>query len=348
MKIAITGGIGSGKSYVCKELERRGIGVYDCDSAAKKLMRSSETIRKGLTALVGSSVYDGDMLNKPVLAQFLLASESNKQAVNAVVHPAVADDFMASGFDWLESAILFESRFDSRLHFDHVICVTAPTEVRVNRIMKRDGISREQALEWINRQMPQEETLSHCDFEIVNDGESNINEQINRILISLGIGETITSQIENNKKMQQTILSIAGKPGLFKLVSRGKANLIVESLDDAHKRMPAFATDRVTSLADIAMFTEGEDVPLMTVLANIRDKEEGKECSLNYKKASGKELREYFAGVLPEFDRDRVHDSDIRKLLSWYNLLVKAGITDFEEEMAPTEGDNIDDRKAEE
>lgn len=147
--------------------------------------------------------------------------------------------------------------------------------------------------------------------------------------------------------MQQTILSIAGKPGLYKLVSRGKNTLIVEALDTSHRRLPAFSTDRVTSLADIAMFTETDDVPLMTVLAAVRDKEEAKTCSLAYKKCKGEELREYFAGVLPSFDRDRVHDSDIRKLLSWYDILVANGITDFEESMKPTEGDNIDDRKDE-
>ena len=145
--------------------------------------------------------------------------------------------------------------------------------------------------------------------------------------------------------MVQTILSIAGKPGLYKLVSRGKSNLIVESLDETHKRQPVFSSDRVTSLADIAMFTEGDDVPLMDVLAAIRDKEEGKACSLQYKKASSNELREYFAQVLPDFDRDRVHDRDIRKLLQWYNILIANGISDFEKDLQPTEGDNIDDRK---
>ena len=145
--------------------------------------------------------------------------------------------------------------------------------------------------------------------------------------------------------MVQTILSIAGKPWLYKLVSRGKSNLIVESLDETHKRQPVFSSDRVTSLADIVMFTEGDDVPLMDVLAAIRDKEEGKACSLQYKKASSNELREYFAQVLPDFDRDRVHDSDIRKLLQWYNILIANGISDFEKDLQPTEGDNIDDRK---
>lgn len=147
--------------------------------------------------------------------------------------------------------------------------------------------------------------------------------------------------------MKQTILAISGKPGLYKLVSRGNNSLIVEALDATHKRMPDFGNDRITSLADIAMFTETDDVPLMTILASLRDLEGGKESSLNYKKASPAELHEYFTKVLPEWDRDRVHNSDIKKLIQWYNILVKAGVTDFEEEMAPTEGDNIDDRKAE-
>ena len=93
------------------------------------------------------------------------------------------------------------------------------------------------------------------------------------------------------------------------------------------------------------MFTESDDVPLGEVLAKVRDKEEGKVASLNWRKASAKELQDYFAEVLPDFDRDRVHSSDIKKLLQWYEILVKAGITNFEEDMKPTEGDNVDDRK---
>ena len=93
------------------------------------------------------------------------------------------------------------------------------------------------------------------------------------------------------------------------------------------------------------MFTDSEDIPLGDVLAKVRDKEGGKVASLNWRKASAKELQDYFAEVLPDFDRDRVHSSDIKKLLQWYEILVKAGITNFEEEMKPTEGDNVDDRK---
>ena len=148
--------------------------------------------------------------------------------------------------------------------------------------------------------------------------------------------------------MLQTILAISGKPGLYKLVSRGNNNLIVEAVDETHRRIPVFASDRVTSLADIAMFTDSEDVPLWQVLSNLRNLEEGKVSSLNYKKASAKELQDYFALVLPEFDRDRVHNSDIKKLIQWYNILVSNGISDFEKDMQPTEGDNIDNRKEQE
>lgn len=144
--------------------------------------------------------------------------------------------------------------------------------------------------------------------------------------------------------MSQTILAISGKPGLYKLVSRAKNSLIVEALDDTHRRMPAFATDRITSLGDIAMFTETEDIALYKVLNAIKELEGGKATSIDYRKASGKELQDYFTKVLPEWDRDRVHNSDIKKLLQWYNLLVAAGMTDFDE-LKPTEGDNIDDRE---
>ena len=143
----------------------------------------------------------------------------------------------------------------------------------------------------------------------------------------------------------ETILSIAGKPGLYKLVSRGKMNLIVEAIDATHRRLPACATDRVTSLADIAMYTDAEDIPLWQVLKSLGEKEQSKECSLNYKKCSADELHAFFAEVLPSYDRDRVHDSDIKKLIQWYNILVNNGITDFEATLAPTMGDNVDDRQ---
>lgn len=129
----------------------------------------------------------------------------------------------------------------------------------------------------------------------------------------------------------ETILAISGKPGLYRLVSQGNRTLIVETLDAQHRRMPAFATDRITSLADIAMFTEDEDIALWEVLKAVGTKEESKVSSLDYKKCSADELHAYFTEVLPNWDQDRVRDSDIKKLIQWYNILVENGITDFEE-----------------
>ena len=183
--IAITGGIGSGKSYVCQLLEKHGIKVYDCDAAAKRLMRTSATLRQQLRQLVGPQVYRGSILQKRVLAEFLLASEANKQAVNEIVHPAVALDFIESDYQWLESAILFDSGFHRRVPFSFVVCVSAPEAVRVQRIMARDGISEAKALEWIHRQMPQEQVEGLSNFVIVNDGIAPLEPQVDHLIHQL-------------------------------------------------------------------------------------------------------------------------------------------------------------------
>lgn len=146
--------------------------------------------------------------------------------------------------------------------------------------------------------------------------------------------------------MLETILAIAGKPGLYRLVSRGNRSLIVETIDKAKKRMPAFGTDRIISLADIAMYTDSEEVPLRQVLKNMLEKEGGKKASIDVKKASKDELAAYVGEVLPNFDRDRVFPSDMKKLVQWYDILVENGLTDFDEALKETEGDNIDSRKA--
>ena len=180
MKIGITGGIGSGKSYICQRLKTRGIEVYDCDSAAKRLIRTSDSIRKQLTQLIGEDTYIGESLNKVAVARFLLASESNAQAIDHIVHPAVFQDFMDSGMQWMESAILYESGINKLV--DRVIVVTAPLEIRIQRVMQRDGITRENVEQWMQRQWSQEEVRKRADYEIVNDGIADIDAQIDIIL----------------------------------------------------------------------------------------------------------------------------------------------------------------------
>lgn len=127
--------------------------------------------------------------------------------------------------------------------------------------------------------------------------------------------------------MLKEILSISGKSGLFKLVSQGKNMLIVESLIDK-KRQPAYSHEKVVSLADVAIFTDSEEKPLAEVLTLIQEKEAGKKVSLDLK-ATNDVLRDYFAEILPDFDRERVYPSDIKKLIMWYNQLIDNKITDF-------------------
>ena len=145
--------------------------------------------------------------------------------------------------------------------------------------------------------------------------------------------------------MLETILASSGKPGLYRLVSHGNRSLVVESMDAAKKRMPVFGTDKVISLADIAMYTDAEEVPLRQVLNAVKEKEQGAASAFPYKKASKDELSAYLAEVLPNFDRDRVYPSDVKKLIQWYNILVENGVTDFDEALQETPGDNIADRE---
>ena len=193
IKVAITGGIGSGKSYVCSVLKNMGVEVFDCDRSAKKLMRHDNGIKAQLTRLIGEDTYIGGQLNKAAVAAFMMKSEDNTASVNAIVHPAVARDFIASKLQWMECAILFESGFDQ--YVDKVVCVTAPEDVRIQRVMRRDNISRQKVLEWIGKQMPQAEVLKKSDFEIINDGKANVEAQLREIIKLTQVSHPILFEI---------------------------------------------------------------------------------------------------------------------------------------------------------
>ena len=134
--------------------------------------------------------------------------------------------------------------------------------------------------------------------------------------------------------MLKSILSISGKPGLYKLISSAKNMLIVEAMDETKKRIP---------LGDIAMYTDDEDVPLYTIFESMKAKENGEPVAMNPKKVKSDELYAYLGEVLPTYDRDRVHPDDIRKLISWYNILVKNGITEFKEQEEATEDKKVEE-----
>ena len=129
--------------------------------------------------------------------------------------------------------------------------------------------------------------------------------------------------------MAERFLSISGKPGLFRLVSQGKNMLIVENVATG-KRQPAYNHDKIISLADVAMYTEDDEEPLYNVFQTIVDKTDGQ--PVDYKTLSDSAIREKFAEYLPNFDKERVYTTDIKKLFSWYNNLVANGVTNFKDE----------------
>ena len=130
--------------------------------------------------------------------------------------------------------------------------------------------------------------------------------------------------------MIRKILAISGKPGLYKLISRGNKSLIVETVDEQKKRIPAFGADRVVSLGDISIYTNDDsEVPLATVFESIKTNYGEKPLDLSPKKASQDEIIAFFTKVLPNYDTDRVRVSDMRKVLSWYNILTADGYTEF-------------------
>lgn len=138
--------------------------------------------------------------------------------------------------------------------------------------------------------------------------------------------------------MLKKILSISGRPGLYKLISYGKNMLLVEGLADG-KRFPVHSRERVMSLGDISMYTTTEDMPLSKVLENVAKKFENKAIDAKAY-TTPEQLHEFFGSVIENWDQDRVHNSDIKKVISWYNILIEAGITDFsekEEEEAQSE-----------
>lgn len=139
--------------------------------------------------------------------------------------------------------------------------------------------------------------------------------------------------------MLHKILSISGQSGLFKLISQSKNMIIVKSLVDG-KRKPSYSTDKVISLGDVAIFTDAGEIRLGDVFDKIKKQENGKKITVD-PKSDADTLRNYFATILPNFDRDRVYPTDIKKVIVWYNLLIDNNLTDFlkkeEEKTSETE-----------
>ena len=187
LRIAITGGIGSGKSYVCSRLETAGYPVFYCDDEAKRIIRTSPVVREALTSLIGPDVYDRDgHLVKPVLAAYICGSPLQADKVNAIVHPRVADAFrewtmrQSAPIVFMECALLYESGFDALV--DVTALVVVPEDVRLRRVIERDHVTAEKARAWMSLQLPEPEKAARAGFLLHNDGSGRLDEDIAALL----------------------------------------------------------------------------------------------------------------------------------------------------------------------
>ncbi len=177
-RIAVTGGIGSGKSYVCQKLQRRGFSIFFCDDEAKRIIRTDAETRQELTRLVGTELYDDEgRLAKSVMAAFLCQGPEHAAKVNAVVHPRVAEAFRrwtakcadTETIVFMECALLFESGFDALV--DLTATVSVDENIRLRRVMERDNISADKARSWMSLQMPEKDKATRANFLLRNNGD---------------------------------------------------------------------------------------------------------------------------------------------------------------------------------
>ena len=190
ISIAITGGIGSGKSFVSAMLQAEGIPIYNTDDEAKRLMLSDEGIRRDLVALLGEEVYQDGVLNKPLLASYLFADSRNASRINGIVHPRVKEDFLrwvnqhaGKEIVGMECAILFEAGFQDAV--DAVVMIYAPEDLRIERAMKRDGATEAQIRARIVAQMDDEEKRARADYVVYTDGTVSLDSQLEQLVLQL-------------------------------------------------------------------------------------------------------------------------------------------------------------------
>ncbi len=187
IKVGITGGIGSGKTTVCKIIESMGYPVYYADVRAKALMTGNKVVKKKIIDLFGKDAYfSNGRLNRKVISAIVFNDKSMLELLNKIVHPAVKEDGenwfanLSSTLAFKEAALLVES--NSYKELDYLIVVTCPIELRIERVMKRDKVSRDKVLARMKNQISEEEKISYADFVIVNDGNEDVSKQIKTIL----------------------------------------------------------------------------------------------------------------------------------------------------------------------
>lgn len=341
--LLITGGIGSGKSAVCRHLVERGIPVYDSDSRTKSLYDEVPGLAERVNDVVGGGVLtDEGHLDRRKLSEVLFNDRNKLSSLESVVHPVVLEDFLrwsessGSGTVAMESAIALNSKvFDGV--FDHVILVDAPLEIRLERACRRDSSSRESVMERIRNQSFD---ASAADAVIVNDSSLDVLfSRTDEALEKLVYLQTYKEQ--NNKYKMKTdlskILAVSGQHGLFQYIAQARNGAIAESLSDG-KRTLFDIRSRITTLADIAIFTSEGELRLKEVFTALHDILG--DADAPGAKASSAEFKELFAKAVPNYDEDRFYVSHMKKVAEWYNDLKNHASLEFVEEEAEEESND--------
>jgi dephospho-CoA kinase len=339
--VLVTGGIGSGKSAVCRHLLSKGYPVYDSDDRAKRLYDEVPGLPERVDAALGGGMLAADgRLDRRALAAAVFSDPAALRTLESIIHPEVLKDFL----HWRDAqdagAVFMESAIAARLPlfkgvFDAVVLVEAPEALRLQRACSRDGARPEEVLERIRAQrfdgfVP--------DAVIVNDGSAE--ELLARTDETL---EKIVYLQQQNIRAMKTdlskILSVSGHHGLYLYIAQARNGAIAESLADK-KRTVFDVRSRITTLADIAIFTSEGELKLKEVFEALH-KTLG-DADAPDAKASPDQLKALFAQAVPDYDEDRFYVSHMKKVAAWYNDLKAYASLDFAEEEEAAEAPSED------
>lgn len=341
--ILVTGGIGSGKSEVCRLLASRGIPVYDSDSKTKSLYDTAPGLSSRVDEALGGGLLDSEgRLDRKKLASIVFSDVGKLRLLESIVHPAVLEDFLrwrdASG----SALVVLESAIAANLQvfdgvYDYVVLVDAPLETRVRRVCSRDSSNRESVMERISRQSFDH---SSADAVVINDSSLSVLSE----RTDMALEKILSLQNEHKKstsiKMKtdlSKILAVSGQHGLYQYIAQARNGAIAESLADG-KRTLFDVRSRITTLADIAIYTSEGELRLKEVFNSMHEVL-GEEDAPSAK-ASSAELKALFAKAVPDYDEDRFYVSHMKKVVEWYNDLKNNASLDFaEEEETETEAD---------
>lgn len=340
--LVVTGGIGSGKSAVCALLAERGIPVFDSDARTKRLYDEDPSLLPALEQVLGLSLRgEGGRLDRQALAAAVFGDPARLSALEALVHPRVYEDFVrwrdaqpdSAPFVVMESAIFLQKPLFRPLA-DRILLVDAPEELRMKRVCRRDGLSPDAVLQ---RMAAQRVDAGAADAVLVNDGSpADLAARLDTVL------ETIwnNDKTENDMKTDLSkILSVAGQHGLYEYVAQARNGIIAESLE-TRKRTVMDAHSRINTLADISIYTSEGELKLKEVFLALKEALGDKPAPSP--KADPEELKALFAQAVPDYDEDRFYVSHMKKVIDWYDQLVRFASLDFVEEEEAAQEENAD------